>query len=198
MSDALDAHSWNLLLGDARTHRAWHDRPVDAATLQRLYDLLKLAPTAMNNQPLRIVFVQSAAAKERLRPALDAGNVAKTMSAPVTAILAFDGAFASHLGKLAPHAPQAAAAAAAEPLADREATARTNALLQAGYFILTARGLGLDCGPMGGFDAAAVDAAFLAGTPWRAMLLVNLGHGDASQLYPRAPRLDFDEACRIL
>jgi 3-hydroxypropanoate dehydrogenase len=198
MDRTLDTAAWNLVLAEARTYRAWLDRAVDETLLRRLYDLTKLAPTAMNNQPLRVLFVQSQAAKDRLRPALDAGNVAKTMSAPVTAILACDADFGRHFGKLAPHAPQAAATTAAQPLEERLATARTNTLLQAGYFILTARGLGLDCGPMAGFDGAAVDASFWSGTACQTVLLVNLGYGDASQLHPRAPRLDFDEACRVV
>lgn len=188
-----------LLFTDARTHAAWLDRPIEPELLRRLYELTRMGPTGGNSQPLRVTFVTSHEAKEQLRPALDPANVDKTMSAPVTAILGYDTEFYEQLPRLFP----ARAAAAKDRLAGmppelRDRLVRQSANLQGGYFILAARALGLDAGPMGGFDAAKVDAAFLAGTTWRALLLVNLGHGDAEKLYPRLPRLDFDDACRVV
>lgn len=186
----------DLLFREARTHAAWSDQPVADATLRQLYDLTKMAPTAFNSQPLRVVFVASAEGKARLKPALAAGNVDKTMAAPVTAILAHDVDFPAFLPRLAPHMD--AGAWQARPEAARAAVAGQNGWLQAGYFILAARSLGLDCGPMGGFDAEMVDAAFFAGSGWRSHLLCNLGQGDPSRLRPRAARLTFDEACRVV
>jgi 3-hydroxypropanoate dehydrogenase len=185
------------LFHDARTHRAWRPEPVEDATLRALWDLAELGPTAMNAVPMRAVFVRSPAAKARLKPCLDAGNVDRTMAAPATALLAYDVAFHEKLGKLVPGRDVSGAFAGPDKAAAALETARTNAWLQAGYFILAARALGLDCGPMGGFDAARTDEAFLAGSPWRSFLLVNLGHGDPAQLRPRAPRLAFDEAARV-
>jgi len=181
----------------ARTHGAFLDRPVDEAALRRLYELTRLGPTGGNTNPLRIVFVKSAAARERLRPALSPGNVDKTMKAPVTTILAWDTRFHERMPQLFPARPQMGESLAALPEAKRERMATQSANLSAGYFILAARSLGLDCGPMGGFDADKVDAAFLEGTGWRSLLLVNLGYGDATALHPRLPRLSFEEACRI-
>ena len=193
----LDEAFWRLLLLDARTHVGWKAEPIDDATLRRLYELVRMAPTGANSQPLRIAFVKSAAAKERLRPALDAGNVDKTMAAPVTAILAWDSRFFDEMHKLVPHRPDMGKRLGERPVADRERAGTQSAYLQAGYFILAARGLGLDCGPMGGFDPAKVDAEFFADGRWRSLLLVNLGHGDPTKLRPRAPRLEFEEACRV-
>ena len=181
---------------DARTHNVWLDRPVDDATLRRAYELARMAPTAVNCQPLRVVFVRSAAAKERLRPALRPNNVDKTMQAPVTAIAAFDADFAEQMPKLFP-GRDVRSQLLSLPEPARLAMGESSATLQIAYFLLAARALGLDCGPMGGFDKAAVDAAFFAGSAWRSVLLVNLGHGDRSRLSPRNPRLDFDEACRV-
>ncbi len=193
----LDDATLRQLFLDARTHIAWQSRPVDDAVLRRVYELARMGPTAMNIQPLRLVFVKSAAAKERLRPALPAGNVEKAMTAAATAIVAWDSEFFGKLNRLAPHRPDAGARMAEMPADKRERMGVQSATLQAGYLILAARSLGLDCGPMGGFDAPTVDAAFFAGTTWRSMLLVNLGYGDAAKLNPRAPRLEADEACRI-
>jgi 3-hydroxypropanoate dehydrogenase len=186
-----------LLFTDARTHAAWLDRPVDDATLRRLYDLGKLGPTGGNSQPMRAVFVKSRDAKERLRPALAPTNVEKTMTAPVTVIVAYDTEFYEKMPQLFPSRPEMREAIAARPKEIRDRQAYQSATLQAGYLILAARALGLDCGPMGGFDTAKVDAAFFPDGKWRSTLLVNLGVGDAAKLYPRLPRLDFDEACRI-
>jgi 3-hydroxypropanoate dehydrogenase len=184
------------LFDDARTHNAWLPREVPDALLQRLYDLMKWGPTSANCSPTRIVFVKSPAAKAKLLPCLMEGNRAKTEAAPVTAILGMDMAFYEKLPQLFPHNPEARSWFEGNPELI-QATALRNGSLQGGYFILAARALGLDCGPMSGFDAAAVDAAFWGGTTVRTNFLCNLGYGDASQLFPRGPRLRFDEACRI-
>ncbi|MBK6849666.1 MAG: malonic semialdehyde reductase [Proteobacteria bacterium] len=189
---------WCQLLLDARTHNGWLDRPVDDSLLQRLYELVRMGPTSSNCQPLRLVFVKSPAAKLRLRPTLSAGNVEKTMQAPVTAIVAYDTAFYAQMAKLAPHRPGAGQALGAMEPEARRRMALLSATLQGGYVILAARGLGLDCGPMGGFNAEQVDAEFFPEGTWKSIFLLNLGHGDPAELYPRAPRLDFDEACRIV
>jgi 3-hydroxypropanoate dehydrogenase len=186
-----------LLFTDARTHGAWLDRPVDDATLRRIYDLSKWGPTGGNSQPMRAVFVKSREAKERLRPALAPLNVDKTMAAPATVIVAFDREFYEKMPRLFPARPEMRDAIAARPAEIRERQAYQSATLQAGYLILAARALGLDCGPMGGFDPAKVDAAFFPDGQWRSTLLINIGYGDATKLHPRLPRLDFDEACRI-
>jgi 3-hydroxypropanoate dehydrogenase len=181
----------------ARTHNGWLDRPVDKAVLRRLYELARMPPTAANSQPGRFLFVTSEAAKERLRPALAPGNVDKTMAAPVTVVVAYDAAFYEQMPRLFPARPEMGASLAAMPREAREAMATQSGTLQAGYLILAARALGLDCGPMGGFDRQKVDAAFFAELPWRSTLLVNLGYGDPAKLYPRNPRLGFDDACRV-
>lgn len=184
------------LFTEARTHSHWSDRPVPDALLRQAYELARMAPTSANCQPLRIVFVRSPEAKERLRPALSAGNLEKTMKAPATAVVAYDLAFYENLDRLF-HDPGARGWFEGKPK-HIETTAFRNGSLQGAYFLLAARALGLDCGPMSGFDAAKVDAAFFAGTSIRSNFLVNLGYGDRSRLHPRNPRLDFDEACRIL
>lgn len=189
--DALDR-----LYNNARTYSAWLDKPVEEALLHQLYDLTKMAPTSMNCQPLRVVFVVSDEAKAKLKPCLAEGNVDKTMRAPVTAILAMDMNFYEELPRLFPHSKGARDAFANKPELI-EATAFRNSSLQGGYFILAARALGLDCGPMSGFDNDAVDAAFFAGTGFRSNFLCNLGYGDESTLHPRSPRPEFDHFCRI-
>ncbi|WP_454763527.1 malonic semialdehyde reductase [Cupriavidus campinensis] len=184
------------LFTEARTHNAWQDKHVDDALLHQIYEAMKFGPTAANSSPARIVFVKSAAEKARLVACVSPGNVEKTRSAPVTAIIAFDNNFHDQLPKLFPHADARSwYAGNAEKIA-RDAL--MNGSLQGGYFILAARALGLDCGPMGGFDAAKVNAAFFPDGKWSVNFLVNLGYGDAAQLYPRNPRLSFDEACRIV
>jgi 3-hydroxypropanoate dehydrogenase len=180
---------------DARTHNGWQERPVPDDLLRQAWDLARMGPTSANCQPLRVVFVRSAAARERLRPALAPGNLDKTMAAPVTAILAQDMSFYERLPELFPHADARSWFAGNETLID--STAFRNSTLQAAYFILALRAVGLDCGPMSGFDAARVDAAFLAGTTWTSNFLLNIGYGDPAKLYPRGPRLDFAQACRI-
>ena len=188
----------HLLFHDARTHRAWTPHPVDDRTLRDLYALVRLPPTAVNCQPLRIVFARTAQAKQRLKPALDAGNVDKTMTAPVTAILAYDTKYHLKLDKLNPHAKSLSEKAAQRPEQSRTKDAVLNATLQVGYLILAARSLGLDCGPMGGFDPQMVNAEFFPDGNWRSIgVLVNLGYGDATKLHPRAARLDFEEACIV-
>jgi 3-hydroxypropanoate dehydrogenase len=195
---SLDEAVWRQLFLDARTHNGWFDEAVDDGVLQRLYEILRMGPTGSNSQPLRILFVKTPAAKERLRPTLDAGNVEKTMRAPVTAILAWDSEFYEKMAKLVPHRPDTGQRLAALAPEVRRPMAELSATLQAGYFIIAARGLGLDCGPMGGFDKQRVDAEFFPDGKWRSLVLVNLGHGDPARLRPRAPRLDFAEACRIV
>jgi 3-hydroxypropanoate dehydrogenase len=182
---------------NARTHNGWLDKPVDDATLQRLYELARMPPTAANSQPGRFLFVKSHAAKEKLRPTLSAGNVDKTMAAPVTAVVAYDTVFHEKMPKLFPARPEMGAQLAAMPQAARDFMLLQGGSLQAGYLILAARALGLDCGPMGGFDRQKVDEAFFADLPWKSIVLINIGYGDATKLYPRNPRLAFDEACRI-
>lgn len=183
------------LFTDARTHAAWQNREVDDTLLRRIYELAAMGPTSANCQPLRVVYVKSPAAKEKLKPCLAPGNVEKTMQAPVTAIFGMDLHFYEHLPRLFPHTDARSWFVGNDRLI--ETTAFRNSSLQAGYFMLAARSLGLDCGPMSGFDNAAVDAAFFAGTAIRSNFICNLGHGDASKLFPRSPRPAFDEFCRI-
>ncbi len=193
---SLDPSALAVLFTEARTHFKWTDQPVSDETLHELYGLLRMGPTSANCSPARFLFLRGEAAKERLKPALSPGNVEKTMAAPVTVIVAHDPQFYEHLPRLFPHA-DARSWFAGNP-AFAEETAFRNATLQGAYLIIAARALGLDCGPMSGFDREKVDQAFLAGRGWRSNFLVNLGHGDASALFPRAPRFDFGEACDIL
>ena len=184
------------LFGDARTHNAWLDKPVSDELLQAVYEQMKWAPTSANCSPARFTFVKSAEAKEKLRPALSEGNLVKTMAAPVTVIVSADYAFYEKLPELFPHTDARSWFVGNTALI--ESTAKRNSVLQGGYFILAARALGLDCGPMSGFDNAAVDKAFFAGTEIKSDFLINLGYGDAAQLFPRSPRLAFADACSIL
>ncbi len=192
----IDSAAQRQLFDDARTHNAWRPQPVPDALLRQLYDLMKWGPTAANSTPARIVFVRSEEAKARLAPCMSEGNRDKTLRAPVTAIVGMDMAFHEELPRLFPHNPQARSwfAGKADAIAS---TAMRNSSLQGGYLILAARALGLDCGPMSGFDAAAVEAAFFAGTTVKVNFLCNLGYGDLTGLFPRSPRLAFDEACRL-
>ncbi len=194
----LDSAGFDLLFNSARTYTAWLDKPVDAGILKQAYDLAKMAPTSANNQPMHITFVSSKEAKEKLKPCLDAGNVDKTMSAPTTAIIAYDEKFQDQLARWWPHnADKMKTMYDSKPELAHD-TAFRNGSLQGGYFILAARALGLDCGPMSGFNNAKVDEAFFAGTSLKSNFLINLGYGDASKLYPRGPRPSFDEYCSIL
>lgn len=194
--DADDA-TVRRLFGEARTHHTWRDEPVPDALLKRLYELVCLAPTSMNCQPMRLQFVRSPEARARLLPCMSPGNVEKTRTAPVVAIVGMDLDFHERLAQVFPHKADARAIFAGkdELIAS---TAMRNSSLQGGYLILAARLLGLDCGPMSGFDAAAVDRAFWAGTRVRTNFLCNLGHGVGEALQPRLPRLAFDEACRLV
>jgi len=196
MTGTLDARALDLLFRDARTHNAWTDKPVPPALLQELWDVMKWGPTSANCSPLRIVFVTGKEAKEKLLPFLLPGNAAKTMAAPVTAILGYDLDFAAKMDRLFPHQPDAKNWFAAPVI--RDATAFRNGSLQAAYFVIAARGLGLDCGPMSGFNQPGVDEAFFAGTNIKSNFLCNLGYGDPAGLFPRSPRLDFAEACSIV
>ena len=183
------------LFDHARTHIAFTPEPVGDDQLRRIYDLMKWGPTSANSSPARIVFVRSPAAKERLLGCVSPGNVEKVRAAPVTAILGMDLAFYDKLAFLFPHTDAKSWFVGKKEHADT--TAFRNASLQGGYFIIAARAVGLDCGPMSGFDHARIDAEFWAGTTVRTNFICNLGHGDASKLHSRGPRLSFDEACRI-
>jgi len=183
---------------NARSHTAWTEEPVSDVMLQAIYDLARFGPTSANCSPMRVLFLKSPEAKARLKPHLSPGNVEKTMTAPVTAIIGHDMAFHELLPRLFPFTDAKAWFDGAEKTAHREATAFRNGSLQGAFMIVAARALGLDCGPMSGFDPAGVDAEFFSGTQVRSNFLCNLGHGNATTLHPRAPRLEFDEACEIL
>lgn len=190
-NDALDQ-----LFREARTHNAWLPKPVPEKLLRDIYDLARLGPTSANSSPGRFVFVTTPEGKERLRPALSPGNLEKTMAAPVTVIIAYDVEFHEKLPKLFPHRDMRAIFAGNRALI--EETAFRNGTLQGAYFMLAARALGVDCGPMSGFDKAKVDAEFFADGKWKTNFLCNLGYGDATKLFPRSPRLSFEEACVIV
>ena len=186
----LDQRALDVLFHSARTANGFLPQPVSEQTLRDVVEAMKMAPTAMNALPLRVVFVTTDEGRARLIPALMPGNVAKVESAPVTAILARDLEFYQHLPRLFPHAPQAYFDNAR---ANADEASLQNATLQAGYFIIAARAHGLDAGPMGGFDRAKVDAEFFPQGTSKSILLVSLGYGDDSKLFPRNPRLDFEE-----
>ena len=184
------------ILTKARTHSVWLPGPVSDELLRHIYDLMKWGPTSANCCPARIVFVKSKEAKEKLLACMAPGNIEKTKTAPVTGIIAQDLEFYEKLPKLFPHADARSWFAGNMPLI--ESTAFRNSSLQGAYFIIAARSLGLDCGPMSGFDNAKVDAAFFEGTSWRSNFICNIGYGDSSALRPRSPRLEFNEACKVL
>lgn len=192
----VDSAALDRILRDARTFKKWMDRPVNEETLHAVWGLAKLGPTSANCSPARVYFVMSADAKNRLKPCLADGNVAQSMAAPVTAIIGYDGEFFERLPELFPFADARSWFAGNTELAAR--TAILNGSLQGAYFMLAARALGLDCGPMSGFDNAAVDREFFDGTKIKSNFLCNLGYGDRTDLHPRAPRLDFNDACRVL
>ena len=192
----LDDRSLDLMFRAARTHIVWLDKPVSDAQLHQIYDLMKWAPTSANCCPARIVFVRSAAAKQRLLPAMAPGNVEKTRTAPVTAIVAYDLEFYEKLPALFPQADARSWFAGNQPLIDT--TAFRNGTLQGAYLILAARALGLDAGPMSGFDNAKVDKEFFPDGKIKSNFLINLGYGDHTKLFPRNPRLPFAEAAQIL
>ena len=183
------------LFDDARTHNGFGPEPVPESTLRQLYELVKWGPTSANCSPARFLFVTTPEAKAKLLEGMSPTNVEKTTAAPVTVVIGKDMAFYEKLPQLFPHADAKAWFVGNQPMID--ATAFRNSSLQGGYLILAARALGLDCGPMSGFDQAKVDAAFWAGTTVKTNFIVNLGHGDASKLFGRSPRLTFDEACRL-
>ena len=194
-SHPIDEQAIDTVFRKARTHSRWQDRPVPEETIRAIYDLARMGPTAANCCPARFVFVTSAEGKAQLKPHLDSGNVDKTMAAPVTVIMAMDMEFYEHLPKLFPHADARSWYVGRDALI--EETAFRNASLQAAYLMIAARALGLDCGPMSGFDVQGVQDAFFTGTRHRPNFLCNLGYGDPEGLHPRLPRLDFDEVCRV-
>ena len=183
------------LFRDARSHNGWQDRPISDEQLQAMYDLWKMGPTSANCSPARVVFVRSPEARKKLEPALSEGNRAKTMAAPVVAIIGMDMAFYEKLPQLFPHA-DARSWFAGKPAMIEDGAFR-NGSLQGAYLILAARALGIDTGPMSGIDKAKIDEAFFAGTSVRTNFICSLGYGDPSKLFGRSPRLSFDEACRI-
>src|SRR5579862_2306614 len=197
MSTLLSNEALDILFRQARTHNAWLDQSVGDDVLRQLYELMKFAPTSANSNPARFLFLRTPEAKQRLLPALSPTNVDKTLQSPVTAILGYDVQFFEELPKLFPNNPAAREWFSNSPQL-AETTAFRNGTLQGAYFIIAARALGLDCGPMSGFDNSKVDAEFFAGTTVKSNFLCNLGYGDASKLFPRNPRLEFDEACQLL
>jgi 3-hydroxypropanoate dehydrogenase len=211
MNAKLTDETLDALFRKARTHSAWLDKPVTEETIRQIYDLMKWGPTSANSSPARFFFVRSKEAKQRLKPILSPGNVDKTMAAPVTVVVAYDLRFYEKLSKLFPHNPTMRKLFEDNPQLV-ESTARRNSSLQGAYFIIAARALGLDCGPMSGFDNAKLDEEFFgAGKQCsggeqeffsegqlKSNFLCNLGYGDPTKLYPRSPRLAFEEACRLL
>jgi 3-hydroxypropanoate dehydrogenase len=193
----LDNAALDQLFRNARTQNGWTDQPVTDSELMALYDLMKMGPTSANMSPARILFLKSTDAKEKLRPHLNPGNVDKTIAAPVVAIIGMDLEFYQHMPRLFPHNQTAKSWFEGKP-DFIQASAFRNSSLQGGYFIMAARAIGLDCGPMSGFDAAGVDAAFWAGTAVKTNFICNLGHGDPSKVFPRSPRFAFDEVCKIV
>ena len=197
MPSILDQSALDQLFCAARSHNAWQSRPVENELLLRVYNSMRMGPTTANSCPARIIFVQSTEAKEKLKLTLSEGNIQKSMTAPVVAIIGYDMKFYEKLGQLFPHAPDA------HTWFDKdEQTAFTNAFrngsLQGAYLIMAARAYGLDCGPMSGFDNAMVDKLFFDGTNIKSNFLCGLGYGDPAGLFPRSPRFSFDEACSII
>lgn len=193
---AISVQCMDQLFRQARTHWVWRPEPVPLELLKEIYDLARFGPTSANSSPARFVFLTTPEAKERLRPALSAGNVEKTMTAPVTVIVAFDTEFHEKLPQLFPARDMRSVFAGNAALLHE--TAFRNGTLQGAYLMLAARALGLDCGPMSGFDQQKVNAEFFPDGKWKANFLCNMGYGDASKLFPRNPRLSFEEACRVL
>jgi 3-hydroxypropanoate dehydrogenase len=197
MAQRIDDLALDTIFREARTYAKWQARPVADQALRDLYELLKWAPTSANSAPARFAFLRSKEAKERLRPALAPGNVEKTMTAPVTVIVAYDMKFYEQLPKLFPHSPGMKQLFESNPQLV-EGTAQRNSSLQGAYLILAARALGLDCGPMSGFSNEKIDAAFFAGTSVKSNFICALGTGTTELLYPRNPRLPFEEACMLV
>lgn len=196
MSASLSSSAQEQLFLNARTHNGFLPKPISDDLLQKLYDLLKWGPTSANGSPGRFVFVKSAEAKAKLLTVVSPGNIDKVQSAPITVIIAEDRKFYEKLPTLFPHADARSWFEGNQSLI--EATSFRNSSLQGAYLMLAARSLGLDCGPMSGFEAEKLDAAFFSGTSWKSNFLCNLGYGDPTKLYPRLPRLPFSEACQIL
>ena len=192
----LQQNALDHLFNTARTHNDWQQKQVPEETLKKIFDLTKMAPTSVNCSPLRITFIISSDQKEKLRPCLMEANVEKTMTAPVTALLATDYEFYNHLPTLFPHTDARSWFVGNQEMIDT--TAFRNATLQIGYFILAARACGVDCGPMSGFNQAQVDETFLKGTPFKSNILCNLGYGDLEKIYPRSPRFEFSQVCQII
>jgi 3-hydroxypropanoate dehydrogenase len=195
MNTAISITSIQQLFTAARTHHAWQDRDIADGLLHEIYDLAKWGPTSANSLPMRIVFVKSNSAKEKLMPALAGSNVEQVRAAPVTAIVAYDQKFYDQLPTLFPAFDARSLFASNSSLSEQ--TAFRNSSLQGAYLILAARALGLDAGPMSGFDNAKVDQAFFENSSWKSNFLCNIGYGDSAKLHPRGPRLDFDQACII-
>lgn len=196
MAELLSDAAQDQLFREARTLNAWLPKPVSDEQLHQLYELAKFGPTSANASPMRVVFIKSDEAKAKLKPFLSDGNRDKTIEAPVTAIVATDHEFYEHLPRLFPHADAKSWFVGNQPLID--VTAFRNGTLQGAYVLMAARAIGLDCGPMSGFDNAGVDEAFFAGTAVKSNFLISIGYGDSSRnLFARSPRLDFDEACTI-
>ncbi len=196
MNKIVNDAALDQMFRQARTHRSWRNEPVSDVVLQAAYDLARMAPTSANCSPMRVLFIKSREAKERLKPALSEGNVEQTMKAPVTAIIGHDLQFHDLLPRLYPFADARSWFAGKDELI--RATAFRNGSLQGAYFIVAARAVGLDCGPMSGFDNAKVDAEFFADSRIESNFLCNLGYGDGSRMQLRAPRLEFDEVCKII
>ena len=196
MANELTPAALDQLFYGARTYSYWQDKPVSDAQLQQLFDLMKQCPTSVNSLPARLVFIKTPDAKQRLKPCLSAGNQEKSMQAPVTVIVAQDMQFYEHLPRLFPHADAKSMFAGND--AAITATAFRNSSLQGAYLIMAARSLGLDSGPMSGFDNAKLDSTFFPDGRYRSNFLINIGYGDASKLHERLPRFAFDEVCQIL
>ncbi len=196
MTHAINDEALDTIFRTARSQNKWLDKPVSPALLMAVYDLMRFGPTSANCSPARIVFVVSNEAKERLKPHLAPNNVEKTMTAPAVAIVGYDLDFPEHMPKLFPHNPDARNWF--NDAVNRQTTAFRNGSLQGGYLIIAARALGLDCGPMSGFSNEGIDKEFFAGTRIKSNFLCGLGYGDPSGLFARSPRLDFDEACKLL
>lgn len=196
MNHSIGSQALDQIFDTARTYNAWKDIPVSDSLLRDVYDRMKMGPTSANCCPARLVFVKSPAAKEKLKPHLSPGNVDKVMIAPVTVIIGQDLDFAASLPKLFPHAPDASSWFADEAV--RDDTAFRNSTLQGAYLMVAARALGLDCGPMSGFDKDGVDRVFFDGSNIKSNFICSLGYGSEEGLFPRSPRFDFDEAAKII
>jgi len=196
LSSTVNDAALDIIFRKGRSFNGWQNKPVSQALLQAVYELMAAGPTSMNACPARVLFLVSAAAKQRLKPHLSESNVQKSLTAPAVAIIANDLEFFEHMPKLFPERPQAKDMFRQAP--NNETFAMRNGTLQGGYFIIAARALGLDCGPMSGFNNDGVDKEFFAGTKIKSNFLCAVGHGDPASLPPRHPRLAFDEACKVL